>query len=99
MEILLRKLISQVSSIVVLLAIALSVSTSSAAPRTIPARTVPTQLSLNDVQIIVAALNMASGTCAQDVNGCIIGLNKGAIVTKLQAAAAALATNKEGPRK
>ena len=53
-----------------------------------PPQTVPVQLSANDVQVIAAALNLAAGTCTQDSNGCVIGLNKGPILKKLQDAAA-----------
>jgi hypothetical protein len=39
-----------------------------------------------------AAPNMAAGICTQDSNGCVIGLNKGPILKKLQDAAAILQT-------
>ena len=60
-----------------------------------PAPTTPVQLSANDVQVIAAALNMAAGTCTQDSNGCVIGLNKGPILKKLQDAAAMLQAEAE----
>jgi len=69
---------------------ALALLTASAFAADTPPQTVPVQLSANDVQVIAAALNMAAGTCTQDSNGCVIGLNKGPILKKLQDAAAIL---------
>ena len=60
------------------------------------APTVPINVNSNDIQIIAAALNMASDTCTQQTNGCVIGLNKPAILAKLQAAAAELANKPPG---
>lgn len=71
-------------------AILLIATTASAEEIKKPEKTTLLEVSSQDIQIIAAALNIAASSCSQQDAACVVGLNKSAILTKLQSAAATL---------